>query len=531
MARPLRVLFVEDQEKDVELLVLELRRGGYDPVRERVDTPEALASALDRQRWDLILCDYRMPRFSAPAALALVKETRVDLPFIVVSGTVGEATAVEALQAGAHDFVTKNNLSRLLPAIDRELREAASRAEHRKIQEQLLISERMASVGTLAAGVVHEINTPLAVLIANLDFAAEALGFTLDQSQYGDQTAEAASPESMHSAIAKAKKPLWDAREAADQMHQIVRGLKIYSHAGEEEHLGPVDVRSILEFSLRMVSNEVRHRAHVTKDYGDVPLVEGNASRLAQVFLNLLLNAAQAIPEGRYDSNEIRISTRLHESGRCLVAVRDSGSGIPSEMVTRLFEPFFTTKPAGVGTGLGLAICHRIVTSLGGEIQVESEVGKGTTFRVLLPPARAQAAPQVEPEAEQILPPKRRGRILVVDDDPMMAAVVRRMLVSEHDVDALTTVTEALARIRAGQRFDVLLSDLMMPQMTGMDFYESLLRVAPEQAERLVFMTGGAFTPAARAFLDQVPNPRIEKPFSSQKLRLMVHEVLRWASP
>jgi len=201
------------------------------------------------------------------------------------------------------------------------------------------------------------------------------------------------------------------------------------------------------------------------------------------------------------------------------------GSGIPPENVARLFEPFFTTKPVGVGTGLGLAICHKIVTSLGGEIQVESHVGRGTTFQILFPVARAEVAPQVKPAVAQIAPP-RRGRVLIVDDEPMVGAAVRRMLASEHDVDAVTAVSEALERIGGGQRFDVILSDLMMPQMTGMDFYEGLLRVAPEQAERLVFMTGGAFTPAARAFLDQVPNARIEKPFDVQNLRLMVHSVL-----
>jgi signal transduction histidine kinase len=522
---PLRILFVEDREKDVELLVLELRRGGYDLVHERVDTPEAFGAALDRQGWDIILCDYLMPRFSAPAALALVKEKKVDLPFIVVSGTVGEETAVEALRAGAHDFMAKDTLARLLPAIDRELREAASRAERKKMHEQLLISERMASVGTLAAGVAHEINNPLAVLMANLDFAVKELGMALEQGRASDRTIEAASLESLLSRIVEAKEPLEDAREAANRVREIVRDIKIFSRSGNEEQRGPVDVRRVMESSLRMVWNEIRHRARLVKDFEEVPAAEGNEFRLGQVFLNLLVNAAQAIPEGRLEANEIRIIVRPHNDERILVAVRDTGSGIAPENIPRIFDPFFTTKPVGVGTGLGLAICHRIVTSLGGKIQVESGIGKGTTFQILLPVARTKAVLQVEPAGAELAPP-RRGRILIIDDEPMLGAAVRRMLAAEHDVDTVTAASEALARIARGDRFDVILCDLMMPQMTGMDFYEGLTGVAPEQVTRLVFMTGGAFTPAAREFLDRVPNARIEKPFEVQNLRLMVRSVL-----
>jgi DNA-binding NtrC family response regulator len=204
---PLSVLIVEDNERDAALLLRELKRGGYEVAHERVDTPEVMSAALERRTWDIVLSDYSMPRFSAPAALAMVKERGLDLPFIIVSGTVGEETAVASLRAGAHDFLVKGSLARLLPAIERELREAASRAERKRIHEQLLISERMASVGTLAAGVAHEINNPLAIVVGNLDVAMERLA----------ALGRAGSP------LPDVEQPLHDAQEAAERVRVIVR--------------------------------------------------------------------------------------------------------------------------------------------------------------------------------------------------------------------------------------------------------------------------------------------------------------------
>jgi CheY-like chemotaxis protein len=277
-----------------------------------------------------------------------------------------------------------------------------------------------------------------------------------------------------------------------------------------------------------MAWNEIRHRARVNKNYGQVPSVLANESRLGQVFLNLIVNAAQAIPEGRADANEIRLSTRTHgPAGEfVLVEVADTGSGIPPAIRHKLFDPFFTTKPAGVGTGLGLAICHRIVTGLGGDISVTSEVGKGTTFRILLPIAAVrEEAPN--PPAAAIVTGQRRGRILVVDDEKVVATAVRRVLGDDHDVKVLTSAQEALRRISGGERFDVILCDLMMPVMTGVELHSELARTAPDQAACMVFLTGGAFTPRARAFLDEVPNPRLDKPFELSTLRALVQERLR----
>ena len=200
--------------------------------------------------------------------------------------------------------------------------------------------------------------------------------------------------------------------------------------------------------------------------------------------------------------------------------------GSRPEIIGRIFDAFFTTKAVGVGTGLGLAICQRIVTDMGGELTVESEVGKGTTFRVALPVARKKKS-DVAPPAEPVAAAGRRGRILVVDDEELVVRGVKRILSKEHDVVATVAAKEALALCAGGEKFDLILCDLMMPDMTGMDLHRELSRVAPEQANRMIFVTGGAFTEKARRFLSETPKEHLEKPFASANLRAIVQRYLR----
>jgi CheY-like chemotaxis protein len=375
-------------------------------------------------------------------------------------------------------------------------------------QAQLMVSDRLASIGALAAGVAHEINNPLSVVVTNLELAFETLS-------------SPASRDAPLTALGDLTQGLEDAREAAQRVCQIVKDLKIFSRA-DEDRLTAVDVERVLESSLRMARNEIHHRARVIREYDQVPGVEGNESRLGQVFLNIIVNAAQAIPEGQADKNEIRIATR-RDGARVVIDVTDTGSGIPPELMSRLFTPFFTTKATGVGTGLGLSICQRLLTAMGGEITVESVVGRGTTFHVKLLVAAEQSSPTIS----KLPPPTKalaRGRVLVVDDEVAIGNLVCRLLRNDHDVLAVTRASEALERITQGARFDLILCDLMMPVVTGMDLYASLRSLAPDQADKMIFLTGGAFTATARAFLDDISNPCIEKPFNMHSLRTMVNE-------
>lgn len=511
MPKPLNVLIVEDNERDAALLVRELSRGDYDLKFERVDTPEGLNAALDRQGWDIIFSDYSLPRFSAPAALSLVRGRGFDLPFIIISGTIGEETAVDAMRTGASDFMPKGALARLLPAIDRELRDATARAERKNMREQLMISERMASIGMLSASVAHEINNPLAVISANLEFVLQRL--------------EALGTEQKAGPLEDALQPLRDAHEAAERVRHIVRDLKVFSRVSNEEQQGPVDIERVLESAVRMASNEIRHRASLVRDYADAPPVLGNEQRLGQVFLNLVVNAAQAIPEGRAGENWISLAIRPDGNDRVVVEVSDTGSGMSPDVVARIFDPFYTTKAEGVGTGLGLAICKRIITRFGGDISVTSRPGAGTTFRVSLQRAEV-ARPAAEPAAPQPAA-ARRGRILVVDDEPMLCKAVERMLSGEHDVTVVQSAVRALQLIDQGEQFDIILSDLMMPQMSGIELYAALQQKAPEAANKMVFMTGGAFSPEASAFLQRSSNPTIDKPFRFAALRQLMQDLLR----
>jgi PAS domain S-box-containing protein len=383
-------------------------------------------------------------------------------------------------------------------------------SEKKKLEAQLAISDRMASMGTLAAGVAHEINNPLAALTANLDLLAEQLGARppLDGS---------ARPNSASSQVLEL---LGDARSSAQRIRRITRDLKLFSRPDERQR-GAVELHGVIDSTIQMAWNEIRHRARLVKDYGDVLPVHGNETELAQVFLNLLVNAAQSIPEGSAKANEIRISTTLNDSGHVAIEIRDTGVGIPAAALKHVFDPFFTTKPAGVGTGLGLSICRRIVDDLGGTISVESAPGEGTTFRVIL--AVSTAEPRAPSPPVVVQPPSsHRGSVLVLDDEPVVAKAVRHVLEAEHDVTVCTNASDALEMVKRGARYDVIVCDMMMPEMTGASFYEAFRAMVPGDIDRILFLTGGAFSNTAQEFLDRVPNERVEKPFSAAELRAIV---------
>jgi PAS domain S-box-containing protein len=382
--------------------------------------------------------------------------------------------------------------------------------ERRALEARLVQADRLAALGTMAAGVAHEINNPLAYVILNLDWIARKL------------SEGATDPAS----IAGMKEMLLEARGGASRVATIVHELRSFSRSDGEAR-GAVDLAEIVHSAIRIASHEIQPRARVTTLFTPAPPVWANEGRVEQVVLNLLLNAAQAMPEARAATNEIRVSVRADGAGRAILEVADNADGIPSEILPRIFDPFFTTKAPGRGTGLGLSICHGIVSSLGGQITVHSEAKEGTTFRVSLPTAPPDAL-EGAPPSDRPPPLGLRGRVLVVDDEVHIANTMRELLAAEHDVVAVTGGGEALGALRSGAEFDVIFCDLMMPGVTGIDLYQRVRDERPGMEGRIIFMTGGAFTPRAAEFLASVDNRRLEKPFSMSLVERIVREML-WA--
>ena len=393
--------------------------------------------------------------------------------------------------------------------------------ERKQMQARLLLADRMVSVGTLAAGVAHEINNPLAYVMSNLDLvgtrrlpalAAKLRAMGGEAAKIGDEVGRAVAMIDV-------------AREGSERMRQIVRDLRTFTRGADEEKRVLVDVRRVLDASINLAWNEIRHRARLVKEYEDVPPVSANEARLGQVFLNLLVNAAQALQVGDAAQNVIRVRVTAGRAGRVAVEVSDTGAGIPPAILDRIFDPFFTTKPVGVGTGLGLWICQGIVTSLGGDIAAESRPGGGASFRVVLPAAATgQAEGEAERRAFQAPAVPRRLRLLVVDDEPAIGRTLAIALADEFEVTTVTSGREALTVLGGGQHVDVVLCDLMMPDVSGMDVHERIATLRPEMKSRFVFVTGGAFTERASRFVDEVGLPVVEKPFDLTRLPALLRE-------
>jgi PAS domain S-box-containing protein len=374
--------------------------------------------------------------------------------------------------------------------------------ERRAADDHMRLADRMSSLGTLAAGVAHEINNPLAYVMANVEIVGRRL---------------ASSEHARESTLAR---PIADAQVGLQRIRKIVQGMKTFSRR-DEETIGPVDVVQVIESCIEMAQSQLRHSGRLSREYTDVPRVRGNDARLGQVFLNLLVNAAQALDEKNRERNVVTVKVK-EVGAKVRVDVCDNGTGIPGENLSRIFDPFFSTKPIGTGTGLGLSVCHGIVSALGGEIFVESTLGQGTTVRIELPIAEGSALIRGDRPVER----GRHGRVLVVDDELLLLEAVRRVLEDEHDVVTASSGEDALARLADGQPFDLIICDLMMPGMSGHELFARIKEISAGLASRVVFLTGGAVTPGANKVLEEAPNGFIQKPFDLEELRSFVQKQL-----
>ncbi len=372
--------------------------------------------------------------------------------------------------------------------------------------------ERMASLGRLAAGVAHEINNPLAYVLGSVELIERAF------AEIGELHPGAARTEEI---IFGAQAALSNAKDGVERIRSIVKDLTTFSRAAPDSR-GPVDVEAVLESTLKLTWNELRHHVRVVTSFGGVPELLGDESRLAQVFVNLILNASQAVPEGR--QGVLRIST-ISEGGNVVISVEDDGIGIAPEDLPYVFEPFFTTKTGGGGAGLGLAICRNIVTALGGTITVNSVPEAGTRFTVTLLAVGADEASAVGNRARSRDRVKSRARILIIDDEPLLGQTLRFAFQDKHDVEVAASGRDALERLAKDTRFDLVLCDLMMPDVSGEHVYRSVAEHSPGLLPRFVFMTGGAFTERAQEFLAHFAGRQLEKPFNIDEVEALLSEL------
>jgi two-component system cell cycle sensor histidine kinase/response regulator CckA len=515
----LRALLVEDSLPDAELLVASLTDAGYDVSTERVQTAEEMRAALAHGGWQIILSDYSLPAFSAPEALAIAQESNPDLPFIIVSGTVGEDTAVNALKAGASDFLVKGRLARLVPAIERELRDAALRRERELEQEaledRLRQSQKLEGIGRLAGGIAHDFNNLLTVIIGYTEMILDQIG-----------------PDKPIS------KDLDEIRSASDRAVALTRQLLAFSRK-QTLKVAPTDLNEIIasmrNMLERLISEDISIRSQLARN---LPAILADRVQVEQVVMNLVMNARDAMPRGgviaidtkRVDADAVQ--SAAHEPvdpGRYVaLTISDTGHGMDAAMQARIFEPFFTTKGAGEGTGLGLATVYGVVQQLGGHIVVSSEVGHGTTFSLYFPECAEAVTPVGDQSRPRIPAPlaAQREAILVVEDQRGVRQLATRIL-TRHGYKVLEAA-DATEAIRIAEDsahvLDLVISDVVMPTMGGPELVARLRTLRP--TAKVLYMSGYTGDDLSRRIGQESSTAMLEKPFSASALLRAVRDVL-----
>ena len=510
MGVPLRALIVEDSEDDSALLLLELRRGGYDPTWKRVETAAGMKASLAESSWDLVISDYRMPGFSALDALSVLHERGLDLPFIIVSGAIGEDTAVGAMKAGAHDYIMKDNLARLTPVIARELREAEMRQEHKQLEAQVLQSRKLEAVGQLASGVAHDFNNLLTVIVGRSEFVRRRL------------TRHYLPHQDIDLVIATAKR-------AASLTRQLLAFSRKQMLQPQVLDLNAV-VAGIEPMLSRLIGEHIHFRLALAPGLG---AVKADPGQFEQVIVNLALNARDAMPGGgelvietgnvELDEADCRRLEGVDPGPHVMLAVTDTGVGMSAETQTHLFEPFFTTKGPDKGTGLGLATVYGIVRQSDGAISVSSDLGRGASFKTYLPRVEEPVEPieHVKPLMGSL---HGSETILLAEDEEEVRAVAREVL-QTHGYTVLEARhgEEALAiSARHAGSIHLLMTDLVMPGMGGRELARRLAPVRPEM--RVLYVSG--YSDDTIVSPEASDAPFLEKPFAPDDLACTVREIL-----
>jgi len=504
MKSPLHILHLEDNAKDVEIVrtALEVENipCAITPVKSRVD----FVAALERGGIDLILSDCTLPGFDGLSALQIARDNWPAIPLIFVSGTMGEERAIDSLKNGATDYVLKERLDRLGPAVRRAMQEIEERAERRRMETQLIEAQKSQVIGHLASGVAHDFNNILFVIMSYNDLITQGL--------------EAGNPLQAYSE---------EIRHATERAAGLTRQLLIFSR---KETVQPVvlGLNDVLKDLNKLLRRLISEQIEITMLPGqDLGRIKADPGHVGQVLMNLAVNARDAMPNGGKLTIATSNTTLAEKSAPTragakpgeyvMLSVRDTGTGMSEEVKAHLYEAFFTTKPKGKGTGLGLATCQTILQQLHGHIEVESELGKGTTFRVYFP--RVEQAVEAPAGAVQSGPsPGGTETLLLVEDEPSVRRLAREVLEGQgYKVREAANGQEALraARDHRGAPIRLVITDVIMPQMGGKALAEWLQTAHPDL--KILFTSGytddaitqhGVFEPGA-AFLPKPYTPAV----------------------
>ena len=499
----MRTLVVEDAGSIRRLLETLLSERGHEVIT--AETGEDALDAHERAPFELVLVDVVLP---AMGGVELVRRIRRlpggDLPVIVAfTGRPDDTALDDLLDAGVDDYLTK-------PLVPEELRRRlviaeahVRRARRRATQAELRQADRVATVAQLAVGVAHEVNNPLAAVLSNLQVLAQEL-----RRVYGDDAER----------LEAAKELVAEAIEGSERVRSIISDLRTFARDSGGVHRS-VSLAGVVETAVGLARNDLRHRARLEVLISPAPEVVADERLLVQAFLNLLISFSLVLPEGDAASRSVRVEVGTTEDGRAFVLVAGAGPRIEPHELGRALDPYSPT-----GAGLHLSVCQNVIASMGGHIEVPPDISGLRAFRVTMPAAQEKVETIPVPPTVASDGPAEGLRVLVIDDEALVARSLRRAL-RGHDVTIAGGGQRAIEIFAGGQTFDVVLCDLMMPDLSGMELFDRVQKEHPTMARRFVFMTGGAFTARARAFLERVPNHRIDKPFEVALVREIVREV------
>ena len=508
----LRVLLIEDNPQDVELCLWALKKGGFKVYVEVTNAKEEFADLIRSKTYDVILSDFNLRDWTAVDAIQILQDRKKDVPFVLVTGSLGDEAAVECIKKGVSDYVLKDRMARLPLAVRRALEEKAERDERAALEEQLRQSQKMEAIGRLAGGVAHDFNNLLTIVSGYSELLLERL----DQE------------DPMRPHIEEIKK-------AGDRAASLTRQLLAFSR---KQVMAPqvVDLNRVVAGMNRMLQRLIGEDVElVAICCDDLWRVKADPGQIEQVIMNLAVNARDAMPKGgrltietanvELDETYSQRHLAIAPGPYVMLAVSDTGDGMDTATQARVFEPFFTTKEQGKGTGLGLATVYGIVKQSGGYIWLYSEPGEGATFKIYLPRAEGKV-PEARKTEERVQPTMGSETILVVEDDEAVRGFVRGVLQSRgHTLLEAGNSNEALSLLRTHQQpIQLLLTDVVMPQMSGRELAQQLLALQPKM--KVLFMSGYTDNAVVQHGALEPGTNFLQKPFSPERLMRKVREIL-----